>query len=203
LVVFCRLPFSIVDNEVFRAFAWFCDATLPFPTRSKLNNDLLPQLRKEIATGIHIGLKSVRGVAVSFDLWMSRKTEDNLSFAIHYITEDWRWQHHHVGIMSCGDSSVGADIAAKLQPAIEELGLSTKIFAVVKDGGGNLFTASKALTDKNMVRCSALGRQSPYETICFAHKINNACNATVKVAKESTKEVSSKYCSRCDFFKII
>jgi len=42
-----------------------------------------------------------------------------------------------------------------------------------------------------MIRCSALERQSPYETICFAHKINNACNAAVKVAKESTKEVCS------------
>ena len=197
LVVFCRLPFSIVESAVFRAFVWFCDATLPFPTRSKLNNELLPELRKEVANGIHRGLKSVKGVAVSFDLWMSRKTEDNLSFDIHYITEDWRWHHKHVGILSCSDSSVGADIAAKLQPAIEEFGLSNKIFSIVKDGGGNLSTASKTLTDKNMVRCSALGRQSPYETICFAHKINNACNAAVKVAKESTKQVSNAVVPSC------
>jgi len=146
LVVFCRLPFSIVESAMFRAFVWFCDTTLPFPTRSKLNNELLPQLRKEIANGIHRGLKSVKGMAVSFDLWMYRKTEDNLSFNIHYITEYWRWQHHHVGILSCNDSSVGADIDAKLEPAIEEFGLSTKIFATVKDGGGNLSTPSKAFT---------------------------------------------------------
>ena len=114
LVVFCRLPFSIVESAVFKAFVWFCDPTLPFPTRSKLNNDLLPHLRKEIANGIRKGLQSVRGVSVSFDLWMSRKTEDNLSFDIHYITEDWRWQHHHVGILSCSDSSVGADISTRL-----------------------------------------------------------------------------------------
>jgi hypothetical protein len=193
VVVFCRLPFSIVESSVFRAFVWFCDATLPFPTRSKLNNQLLPKLRKEIALGIHRGLKGVRGVAVSFDLWMSRKTEDNLSFDIHYITDDWRWQHKHVGILSCSDSSIGSDIAAKLQPAITEFGLSDKIFSIVKDGGGNLSTASRTLTDNNMVRCSALGRQSPYETICFAHKINNACNATVKVAKDNTKQVISNY----------
>ena len=193
LVVFCRLLFSIVESAVLRVFVWFCDATLPFPTRSKLNNDRLPQLRKEIDNVIHMGLKSVRGVAVSFDLWMSRKTEDNLSFDIHYITDDWWWQLHHVGILSCSDSSVGADIASRLQPAIEEFGLATKILSIVKDGGGNLSTASKALTGNNMVRCSALGRQRPYETICFAHKINNACNAAVKVAKESTKEVISNY----------
>jgi hypothetical protein len=98
-----------------------------------------------------------------------------------------------VTILSCSDSSVGADIVARLQPAIEEFGLSTKILSIVKDGGGNLSTASKALTENNMARCSALGRQRPYETICFAHKINNACNATVKVAKVSTKEVCTMY----------
>jgi hypothetical protein len=97
-----------------------------------------------------------------------------------------------VGILSCSDSSVGADIAARHQHVIEEFSLSTKIFTIVKDGGGNLSTTSKTLTRNNMVRCFALGRQRPYETICFAHKINNACNAAVKVAKESTKEVSIK-----------
>jgi hypothetical protein len=148
----------------------------------------LPRLWKKVANEIHTGLKSARGVAISFDLWMSRKTKNNLSFDIHYNTEDWRWQHNHVGILSCSVSSVGIDIAAKLQPTIEEFGLSKKIFSIVKDGGGNLSTVSKSLTDKNMVRCSALGMQSPYETIYFAHKVNNACSVTVKVAKESTKE---------------
>ena len=66
------------------------------------------------------------------------------------------------------------------------------IFTIVEDGGGNLSTASKALTGNNMVRCSAMGRQRPYEPICVAHKINNACNAAMKVAKESKKEVSTK-----------
>jgi hypothetical protein len=44
------------------------------PEINKLNPELLPQLRKEVANVIHRGLKSVRGVVVSFDLWMSRKT---------------------------------------------------------------------------------------------------------------------------------
>jgi hypothetical protein len=121
LVFFCSFPFSIVESSIFRPFVWFCDATFPFTTRSKLNNELLPQLRKEVAIAIHKGLKSARGVAILFDLWMSRKTEDNLSFDIHYITEDYRWQHNHVGILSCSDSSIGADIVAKLHHAIEAL----------------------------------------------------------------------------------
>ncbi len=135
------------------SYIWFCDATLPFPSRNKLNLELLPQLRKEVAHVIRKGLKGVNGVAVSFDLWMSLKTEDNLSFDIHYITKDWRWQRHHVGILTCSDSSIGADIVTRLQPAIEEFGLSTKILSIVKDGGGNISTASKALTENNMVRC--------------------------------------------------
>jgi hypothetical protein len=91
LVVFCRLPFSIIESAEFRAFVWFCEATLLFLTWRKINNEFLPQLRKEVANGIHRGLKSVRGVAVSFNLWMSLKLRTfiiSLSFDIHYMTED-------------------------------------------------------------------------------------------------------------------
>jgi hypothetical protein len=36
LVVFCRLPFSIVENPFFMAFVWLLDASLPLPSRRQL-----------------------------------------------------------------------------------------------------------------------------------------------------------------------
>eukprot|EP00873_Tetraselmis_striata_P034305 jgi/Tetstr1/454569/TSEL_041464.t1 len=93
LVVFCRLPFSIVENPSFKAFVWLLDATVPLPTRRKL------------------------GVVIAYDLWMSRKTEDNLSLDIHFIDRGWIWHHYHAGIIvSCKDSSAG-DIAPRMEPA--------------------------------------------------------------------------------------
>ena len=65
----CLLHASIFDcrERSVSGFGMLCDATLLFATRSKLNNELLPHLRKEVANDIHMGLKSVKGVAVSFE----------------------------------------------------------------------------------------------------------------------------------------
>eukprot|EP00873_Tetraselmis_striata_P025332 jgi/Tetstr1/445596/TSEL_003402.t1 len=47
LIVFCRLPFSIVANLIFKAFIWFLDSSLPLPSRAKLTSQLLPELKEE------------------------------------------------------------------------------------------------------------------------------------------------------------
>eukprot|EP00873_Tetraselmis_striata_P029194 jgi/Tetstr1/449458/TSEL_036553.t1 len=180
LIVFCMLPFSIVANPIFKAFIWFLDSSLPLPSRAKLTSQLLPELKEEANNRLKGLLKGVRGVALTFDLWMSRKTEDNLSVDVHFISSDWVWHHNHIGILSCADSTSGEAIAGKMRPVLAEFDLSHRVVAIVKDGGANLATASRVLA--GMIYCVALDLASPFLTSCFAHKINGACNAAVKAA---------------------
>eukprot|EP00873_Tetraselmis_striata_P029573 jgi/Tetstr1/449837/TSEL_036900.t1 len=90
-------------------------------------------------------LAGVRGVAITFDMWMSRKMEDNLSLDIQFIDHGWIEHHYHAGIISCKDSSTGEDIAPLMEPVLMEYGLFSRVVAVVKDGGGNLSTATWVL----------------------------------------------------------
>jgi hypothetical protein len=46
LVVFNRLPFSLVENPSFMAFVWLWDASLPLPSRKQICEDLLSTLRQ-------------------------------------------------------------------------------------------------------------------------------------------------------------
>ena len=190
LVVFCRLPFAIVENPLFKAFIWFLDATLPLPSRTKLTHTLLPALKAEGSKHVKSVLVGVRGVAITFDLWMSRKTEDNLSVDIHFIDKQWQWHHKHIGIISCKDSSTGEEIAPRIKTILEEYDLLYRVAAVVKDGGGNLATATVVLAKQGLTGCRALGAWVPHVTLCFAHKINGACNAAVLEAKRMNLEVS-------------
>eukprot|EP00873_Tetraselmis_striata_P029455 jgi/Tetstr1/449719/TSEL_036787.t2 len=123
LVVFCCLPFSIVENPYFRAFIWFLDASMPLPSRRKLCEELLPDLAEKGRRRTKEALVGVRGVAITFDLWMSRKSEDNLSVDSHFIDRNWSWRHFHIGIVSCKDSSAGEDIAPRTEPALTEYAL--------------------------------------------------------------------------------
>jgi len=127
LIVFCRLPFSIVANLIFKAFIWFLDSSLPLPSRAKLTSQLLPELKEEASNRLKGLLKGVRGVALTFDLWMSRKTEDNLSVDVHFISSDWVWHHNHIGILSSADSTSSEAIADKMRPVLAEFPTTSPI----------------------------------------------------------------------------
>jgi hypothetical protein len=124
-----------VENSLFRAFVRFLEATLPLPNRSKLTKVFLPALKEEGSTTINKLLTGVRGVAITFDIWMSRKSENNMSVDIHFICNKWKWHHYHVGIFSCKDNLTSDDITPHIQRVLEEYDLMSRVVTNVKDGG--------------------------------------------------------------------
>jgi hypothetical protein len=100
LIVFARLPFIIVVNHVFKAFVWFLDPHVPFPTRSDITGKHLQALREEIKHALKHFIKGVHGVSVTFVLWMSKKTDDILTLDVLFITEDSKWHHKHLGLVA-------------------------------------------------------------------------------------------------------
>eukprot|EP00873_Tetraselmis_striata_P017623 jgi/Tetstr1/437887/TSEL_002840.t1 len=155
LIVFCRLPFSIVANPILKAFMWFLDSSLPLPSRAKLTSQLLPELKEGPSNRLKGLLKGVRGVALTFDLWMSRKTEDHLSVDVHFISSDWVWHHSHIGILSCADSTSGEAIADKMRPVLAEFDLFlTSCFVHKINGACNAVVKAAAATSVSTKKSS-------------------------------------------------
>lgn len=165
-----------------------------------MKEDLLPSMVKDLEAEVMKELQGVDGVALAFDLWMSRKTEDVLSLDMHFITPAWEWKHRHVGLLSCSDSTSGpAIIGSKLSGLFKRFNLQSRIFAIVKDGGANLKTATQTLQDYHTLEevhcCAALAMTTIWVTICMAHMVNNACNSAVLKVKNDTK--FTVRCPRC------
>ena len=185
LIVFARLPFNILVNPVFKAFVWFLDPSVPIPSRNEFTGKVVPDAVKEAEMYVRQLLNGVLGVAVSFDLWMSNKTDDVLSLDVHFISPDWVWHHKHLGLLSCNGKTRGTDIAPKLQTMFRRFNLEGRLFAVVKDGGANLNTAATELRklQSGEFACVALKQKYAYFTTCIAHLINGACNSAVMFIK--------------------
>lgn len=111
LIVLARLPFRIVLHPVFKALVWFLDPTMPFPTRADITGKYLPRMVEDCATEVKESLQTTSGVSVTFDLWMSKKTDDILSLDVHFIDEHWQWVHKHLGLVAMGGQTSGAIIA--------------------------------------------------------------------------------------------
>ena len=76
VIVFLRWSFSVLDNPWFRAFVWFLDGTVIIPARKQWQMTHLPAAVKAAHSSVMSSLKSVKGVSVMFDLWMSRAGEE-------------------------------------------------------------------------------------------------------------------------------
>eukprot|EP00873_Tetraselmis_striata_P025693 jgi/Tetstr1/445957/TSEL_033584.t1 len=55
----------------------------------KLTRHVIGNLKTEAKEALKKEIEGVHGVAIIYDMWMSRKTDDLLAICIHYITADW------------------------------------------------------------------------------------------------------------------
>ena len=67
----------------------------------------MQSLRADTEAALKALIKGVHGVAVTFDLWMSKKTDDILSLDVHFVSEDWVWHHKHLGLVAMNGQTTG------------------------------------------------------------------------------------------------
>lgn len=199
LIVHARLPFNIVTQPIFKAFVWFLDPSVPMPTRNEITGSLLPRMVGVCKDNLRDSLKGVLGAAVTFDLWMSKKTDDILSVDLHYIDERWMWRHVHLGLVAMNGNTKGVVVATKLKEIFDDYNLMGRLYAMVFDGGANLSTARNELQRLHGTGfcCNALERKNLCITNCLAHLINNSCNGAVLAAKAASYKVCSMHCVFC------
>eukprot|EP00873_Tetraselmis_striata_P023525 jgi/Tetstr1/443789/TSEL_031777.t1 len=111
----------------------------------QLTRHVIGNLKTKAEEALKKEIEGVHGVAITYDLWMSRKTDDLLAICIHYITADWVWHTKHLGLLpSCGRTK-GVHLGKNMHDLLKSYGLLGKLFAATYDGGGNMNTAKNEL----------------------------------------------------------
>ena len=104
-------------------------------------------------------LTEVKAVVISYDLWMSRKTEENLSLTAHYCTGRER-KNNHIGMPST-TATDGVSLSLSVMEVVENFGLEENIVGITSDCGGNLWVCREALESKYNNESFPLPTQSP------------------------------------------
>ena len=74
---------SLVDHDCFRKLKQDLEPCLRPVGRSKLSRSLIPTKKKLMEKSVIENLAEVKAVVISYDLWMSRKTEEIFSLTAH------------------------------------------------------------------------------------------------------------------------
>ena len=90
---------SLVDHDFFCKLTQDNDPRLRPVGRSKLSWSLVPTKKKLAEKYVIERLEEVKTVVISYDLWMSRKTEEIFSSAARYCT-GWERKNTHIGMPS-------------------------------------------------------------------------------------------------------
>ena len=189
VIVLARLPFNIVQQPIFKAFVWFFDPSVPLPSREDVTGTLLPRMVSE-------SLQNVLGATVTFDLWMSIKTDDILLVDLHFVDNAWMWRHVHLGLVAMNGNTKGVVIANKLKEVYDDFKLMGRLYAMFFDGGANLSTSKNELQRLHGTDfcCVTLERNNLCITLCLEHLINKTCNGAVFVAKVASYKVRQLPC---------
>ena len=88
---------SLVDHYCFRKLTQVLDPRLRPVGRSKLLRSLIPTKKKLVEKSVIKSLAELKTVVISYNLWISCKTEEFFSLTAHYYTGQER-KNTHIGI---------------------------------------------------------------------------------------------------------
>jgi hypothetical protein len=175
-------PISVVTSPFFRQAVFVANPDIKFPSRHKLREELLPDLLKTVDEGyVTPLLDRCHSVALTFDLWMSRRREDVFALVAHFIDpKDWKPQHLCLGMIKA-DHTDGAHLPRMLYKCLVKYKLLGKVIAYVKDGGANLNTCTNTLREilkkaehTSQYAVPALQLDNPFSGTCFAHQLSSS-----------------------------
>ena len=180
---------SLVDHDCFRELAQDLDPSL-FPVGiSKLLRNLLPTKKQLVEKSVIKRLAEVKAVVISYDLWMSCKTEEILSLTAHYCTVRER-ENTHIGMPSTTTTD-GVALSLSVMEVVENFDLEAKIVGITSGSGGNLRVCREALESK-YTNDSVFPHPSPYSPcsalhIYYQELARQECNQSIRMMVKLTR----------------
>ena len=113
--------------------------------RSKLSQSLIPTKKKLVEESVIERLAEIKAVVISYNLWISRKTEEIFSLTAHYCIGQER-KSTHIGMPST-TATDGVSLSLSVMEVVGNFGPEENIVGITS-GGGNLRVCSEALESK-------------------------------------------------------
>ena len=88
----CMIPISIVENEGFIDYIKFLDPSFTMPTRRRIKEVGLPNLKSIVQSKIKTILKSIPWINTSVDLWTDSTMRPFNGYIAQGIDNNWNLQ---------------------------------------------------------------------------------------------------------------
>ncbi|XP_048834514.1 zinc finger BED domain-containing protein 4-like isoform X2 [Brienomyrus brachyistius] len=151
-------PFSIVEDEGFRAFVESLDPSCIIPTSKALKN-MVHEKYQEAKRKTVGELEEVKFVSLTADMWTSVNMDVCLGMTCHYITEKSELDTALLGVKKLSQTHRAEDIKEAKTAMLSDWGLSGKVNCLVTHNAANMIAYADLLQVRHVP--------------CFAHTLNS------------------------------
>jgi len=151
-------PFSIVEDDGFKAFVHALDPRYILPSKSTVRDKLLFEKYESGVSKLKEILAEIEFVAVTTDLWSSRNADGFMTITCHYVDNSYNLVSAVLCTCQIQGNHTGENIAAALLEKFQFWGIEHKIVTIVGDSAANMICACNVLKIKHFP--------------CFAHAMN-------------------------------
>jgi len=181
-------PLNLCELPSYRRHVALLDSRINPVSRTRLTRTLIPDCYNTMKQKLIDELKEVVAVSLSYDLWMTRKTEEVFSLNAQY-----QLYNVHLGMPYSRGGTDGQNLAIAVKKTIDEMQLATKVISYTQDGGSNLVTCKRAL-DATVDNSNFFEPIQPiFEQECTAHILQGACKAAVINVESDDKTISIEH----------
>jgi hypothetical protein len=121
------IPLSLIESPWVRRLVLMCDSKMAFPSRRQLVKEHIPTMfMKTMEQYVLPLIGKCTTVSVTFELWMSRGTQDTFCMVLNFLDTDWMPQHVTVGVLRAENTS-GVALATIVKPLLKEFNLIHKV----------------------------------------------------------------------------
>ncbi|XP_078682098.1 E3 SUMO-protein ligase ZBED1-like [Branchiostoma floridae x Branchiostoma belcheri] len=160
-------PYSIVDDQHFRAFVNELNPSYKIPGRCEVSERFIPKMYEVALLALKAEMKGVDCAALTGDGWTSRTADHYLTLTVHYLS-GWDLQVKVLQTLKADVSQTGENIAAEVSKCLDDFGLTGKVHVMTTDNA------------KAMVNAIASAGIS-LSLNCFAHTLNLATQKAMLV----------------------
>lgn len=152
-------PFSMVEDNGFKAFVTALNPAYQLPSRHSISKTCIQALYEECLHKVKDIVKQGVKFCITTDCWTSRNTVSYIAVTVHFLNDNFDLYTILLECRSMDTSHTSENLALELKDIVENWGIQDKILLAVSDNAVNI---------KNAIKIKL---NYPYFG-CFAHTIN-------------------------------
>jgi hypothetical protein len=174
------------------------DPKIRIPHRTKVRQ-LIEERYKEVTSDVYKRLRGSSRVSIALDTWTSPNKLAFMSVTAYMISDAWEYQEHLICFEHLSGSHTGQNMARVVAAALQEYGLSERLFAVTADNASNNNTLRQELAQRLQQDHRVSWYAGANRVPCLAHVVQLVVQAMIKQLKiEAPNHVPAAPPSRSD-----